>query len=154
MASAYKIPEAEWKSYKAHLHSLYITEDKKLAEVIERAACDYGFHARFVPCYASSAAVALTLILARHNTYDSLTSGVSRRTRVVTSGKESLERFASGSLVAKTARSLSKTSGFRTRNCVKRSRGMPYTPKIPSAQVRDSDCLFDQIINTFASPKL
>jgi Clr5 domain len=48
MAETNKIHhDEEWNMHKAKLYSLYITENKTLDQVIECAACDYGFRPRF-----------------------------------------------------------------------------------------------------------
>ena len=48
MAGPRKIPESEWNIFKERLHSLYVTENKTLEQVIEALTSDYGFQARLV----------------------------------------------------------------------------------------------------------
>ena len=43
-----KVPDAEWTLYKAHIRSLYITENKTLGQMMERVASEYGFRPRSV----------------------------------------------------------------------------------------------------------
>ena len=45
-----KIPQAEWDKHKDRLYALYITDDRQLDEVVERAKLELGFFARFVSC--------------------------------------------------------------------------------------------------------
>ena len=50
MPTVSKIPQAEWDKHKDSLYALYITDDRQLEEVVERAKIELGFFARFVSC--------------------------------------------------------------------------------------------------------
>ena len=53
MPTVSKISQAEWDKHKDRLYALYITDDRQLEEVVERAKLELGFFARFVSCPCS-----------------------------------------------------------------------------------------------------
>ena len=53
MPTVSKIPQSEWDKHKDRLYALYITDDRQLEEVVERAKLELGFFARFVFCSCS-----------------------------------------------------------------------------------------------------
>lgn len=84
MSTVPKISQAEWDKHKDRLYALYITENLKLEEVVERAKCELGFVARFVyfsidPLFGCGS---LTIVAVRLNIQESSErrSGISRRT--------------------------------------------------------------------------